>query len=97
MKNSPRKPNESLFSRGGLTCTCFYGILIAVISLGAFLMLPCALLEEEVGKVTLQGLKNVLQDPGVLSRAQTYSFTVLGMSQLFHAIGMRDVQKSVFR
>lgn len=97
MKNSPRKPNESLFSRGGLTCTCFYGILIAVISLGAFLMLPCALLEEEVGKVTLQGLKNVLQDPEVLSRAQTYSFTVLGMSQLFHAIGMRDVQKSVFR
>lgn len=97
MKNSPRKPNESLFSRGGLTCTCFYGILIAVISLGAFLMIPCALLEGEGGKVTLQGLISVLQDPGVLSRAQTYSFTVLGMSQLFHAIGMRDVQKSVFR
>lgn len=28
---------------------------------------------------------------------QTYAFTVLGVSQLFHAIGMRDRDKSVFR
>jgi Ca2+-transporting ATPase len=28
---------------------------------------------------------------------QTYAFTVLGVSQLFHAIGMRDVTKSIFR
>ena len=97
MKNSPRKPNESLFSRGGLACTGFYGVLIAAISLGAFLMLPVALLEVEGGRVTLSGLAEVLQNPTVLSKAQTYSFTVLGMSQLFHAIGMRDVQKSIFR
>ena len=28
---------------------------------------------------------------------QTYAFTVLGVSQLFHAIGMRDKDKSIFR
>ena len=28
---------------------------------------------------------------------QTYAFTVLGISQLFHAVGMRDVTKSIFR
>lgn len=28
---------------------------------------------------------------------QTYAFTVLGVSQLFHAIGMRDRDKSVLR
>lgn len=28
---------------------------------------------------------------------QTYAFTVLGVSQLFHAIGMRDKDKSVFQ
>ncbi|MDQ9832020.1 cation-translocating P-type ATPase C-terminal domain-containing protein, partial [Acinetobacter soli] len=28
---------------------------------------------------------------------QTYAFTVLGVSQLFHAIGMRDRDCSVFR
>lgn len=33
----------------------------------------------------------------VLSKAQTHAFTVLGMSQLVHAVGMRDVNKSVFR
>ena len=32
----------------------------------------------------------------VLKRAQTYAFTVLGMSQLFHAVGMRDVRQSIF-
>lgn len=35
--------------------------------------------------------------PVDLTKAQTYAFTVLGMSQLFHAIGMRDMGKSVFR
>ena len=33
----------------------------------------------------------------VLAKAQTHAFTVLGMSQLVHAVGMRDVNKSVFR
>lgn len=28
---------------------------------------------------------------------QTYAFTVLGISQLFHAIGMRDCEKSIFQ
>jgi Ca2+-transporting ATPase len=28
---------------------------------------------------------------------QTYAFTVLGVSQLFHAIGMRDTERSVFK
>lgn len=32
----------------------------------------------------------------ILSRAQTYAFTVLGLSQLFHAVGMRNMRKSVF-
>lgn len=32
-----------------------------------------------------------------LATAQTYAFTVLAVSQLFNAIGMRDLNKSVFR
>lgn len=38
MRNQPRKKSESLFARGGLSCTCFYGCLIALISLTAFLI-----------------------------------------------------------
>ncbi len=35
--------------------------------------------------------------PGGIRHAQTYAFTVLAMAQLFNAIGMRDMNKSVFR
>lgn len=97
MKNPPRKAGESLFARGGLACTCFYGVLIAGISLTAFLMLPCAILKSRDLPITLETLALVLQKEAVQAKAQTYAFTVLGMSQLFHAIGMRDVHKSFFR
>ncbi len=32
-----------------------------------------------------------------LATAQTYAFTVLGVSQLFNAVGMRDMSRSVFK
>lgn len=97
MRQQPRKAQESLFSRGGLACTCFYGVLIGAISLTAFLMLPCALLRANGLPLTRSGIVHLLGNPNVLSKAQTYAFTVLGISQLFHAIGMRDTGKSVFR
>ena len=97
MRQPPRKAKESLFAKGGLACTCFYGTLIAAVSLTAFLMLPCALLRVYNLPVNLGNLSAILQNGGVLSKAQTYAFTVLGMSQLFHAVGMRDVQRSFFR
>ena len=97
MRQKPRKSNESMFARGGLACTCFYGILIAAISLGAFLLLPCALLNLKGLSVSLEGIGSMLKNQAVLSKAQTYAFTVLGISQLFHAVGMRDTGRSVFR
>ena len=47
--------------------------------------------------MSLGNLSGILQNPTILSKAQTYAFTVLGMSQLFHAVGMRDTHKSFFR
>lgn len=96
MLQPPRKAQESLFSRGGFACTLFYGVLIGAISLTAFLMPPCTLLKIRELPLTLEQLSGILQDSAVLSKAQTYAFTVLGMSQLYHAVGMRDVQKSIF-
>lgn len=96
MKNTPRKAGESLFARGGLACTGFYGVLIATISLLAFLMLPCTLLKANQLPVNLEYLALALKQENILAKAQTYAFTVLGMSQLFHAVGMRDVHKSFF-
>ncbi len=97
MAQPPRKAGESLFARGGLACTCFYGALIAGVSLTAFLMLPCAILHIRGLKIGIPELAAVLEEPWLLSKAQTYAFTVLGMSQLWHAVGMRDTGRSVFR
>ena len=42
-------------------------------------------------------IKNALSNEALLRHAQTFAFTVLGVSQLFHAVGMRNVDVSVFR
>lgn len=97
MKRKPRKPQESLFAGGGFSRTCFYGALIAAISLTAFFTIPYTLLAQKGLPFTIENLVLLLQNEALLRRAQTYAFTVLGMSQLFHAIGMRDMYKSVFR
>lgn len=97
MKRPPRSKTESLFAGGGVNCTLFYGLLIACISTIAFLQTPLHILHEKNLPLTLENLRMLLNNATVLSRSQTFSFTVLGMSQLFHAIGMRDVEASVFR
>ena len=98
MNHPPRKAGESLFARGGFSCTCFYGFLIAGISLWAFFLPVLKAAGVEFGAAFLHSLPGLLQkDPMLLAKAQTYAFTVLGMSQLIHAVGMKDVTKSVFR
>lgn len=96
MKRPPRKAKEGLFSNGGISCTIFYGCLIATISLTAFLKVPWEILAQQQKAFTLANIAAVFQSAEVLTRAQTYAFTVLGMSQLFHALGMKDVHTSVF-
>lgn len=95
-KEAPRSGTESLFAGGGLCCTVFYGLLIALISMAAFLRLPVQSLREAGTAVTPDALRAALEDPALLAGSQTYAFTVLGMSQLFHAVGMRDAERSVF-
>ncbi|NLZ95602.1 MAG: cation-translocating P-type ATPase, partial [Bacteroidales bacterium] len=97
MHKPPRPKNENLFAHGGLACTLTYGVLIAAISLVAFLQLPLGILRKEGLPITLENMEALLEIPELLTRAQTYSFTVLGISQLFHAVGMRDTETSVFR
>ena len=96
MSRPPRDEKESLFAHGGLRCTVFYGLLIGGVSLAAFLMAPFAALSESGREATWAALTESLGNPMILSRAQTYAFTVLGLSQLFHAVGMRNMRKSVF-
>ncbi len=101
MRCPPRKSTESLFARGGMACTLLYGALITGIGLAAFLVLPCGILagRGELSwnlTVYVEQLRELLSQERILARSQTYAFTVLGMCQLYHAVGMRDMQKSVF-
>ena len=97
MKEPPRRSDESLFARGGLMCVICYGLVIGGISLAAFLKVPYDRIVMEGLPVSLHNILEGLKISAVLAKAQTHAFTVLGISQLFHAIGMRDVNRSVFR
>ena len=97
MKRPPRDAKEGLFAGGGMSVTLFYGFLIAFISITAFLQLPLHILAERGIPFSLYNLRVALTSDRILSCSQTYAFTVLGMSQLFHAIGMRDTEVSVFK
>ena len=97
MHRPPRPKDENLFAAGGLSCTLLYGFLIAFIITAAFLCLPVAELRGNGLTLSLTNLRLLLAEPQLLTRCQTYAFTVLGISQLFHAVGMRDVETSFFR
>lgn len=97
MKEAPRKSSEGLFAHGGLSTTLCYGAVIGLISLLAFLTVPYGELLRQGLPVTVQNLEKILRLTPILNRAQTHAFTVLGMSQLMHAVGMRDTNKSIFR
>lgn len=96
MKDAPRDPKESLFSKGGYFTLFFYGILIGILTLTAFLYYPI----REAGW-NLEAIIHALDtNPQLLREAETCAFVVLALSELFHMIGMSNTEKSfifVFR
>lgn len=97
MKEKPRDPSENLFANGGLTLTLFYGMVVATITLGAFLIVPIEMLLAAGKSISVSSINEMMEVGNTYMRCQTYAFTTLGVSQLFHAIGMRDVKTSVFK
>ena len=90
---------RACFPGEGWRARCFMDSSIAAHQpYGSFLRLPVGILAAEGRRITVESLSLVLGDPAVLARCQTNAgFTVLGLSQLFHAVGMRGVGRSVFR
>ncbi|MFT8888780.1 MAG: cation-translocating P-type ATPase [Ethanoligenens sp.] len=84
MKEKPRSPKESLFAHGGIAILLLYGAIIGGASLIGYL---------------------VGYNEGIAARGAAYGrilggtlcVTVLAVSQLFHAIGMRNTNRSLFR
>ena len=91
MEYKPRNPKESLFSNGGYLLTFGYGLLITVATVFAFLMVPIF----EGGAKTLEDIALLLaEDEKILLMSQTSAFCVLGLSELFHMLGMTSLRKS---
>ena len=98
MKDKPRNPKDSLFAHGGMKFTLFYGALIALLTLIAFVSVPCAELNRLGASINYNAIKDLFDNnPAILMKAQTFAFTTLAVSELFHAIGMRNLKKSFIR
>ncbi|MGP1413683.1 MAG: cation-translocating P-type ATPase [Bacillales bacterium] len=91
MYQKPRQSNETLFSHGGYKITFGYGFVITVSTLLAFF--STAWLNN---CFTYQAIINLYNNQEFLLHAQTMAFTTLALSELFHMIGMSDVNKSLF-
>lgn len=97
MKDQPRNPKDSLFAQGGMKYTLFYGILIGLLTLTAFISVPVAELGYLGNSINYSSIISVLENEDVLRKAQTFAFTTLAVCELFHAIGMRNLKKSFIR
>ena len=90
MKQKPRNANESLFAHGGWWVTGGYGVVITlaviIAYLSAFFM---------NGIYTWNDIAYCANEE-VIHLAQTMAFTTLAFSELFHMLGMSNMDKSVF-
>lgn len=94
MEDKPRDEKESLFARGGYFFIITYGIVIAIITLFGFLLFPTIHIVESNLHFNLSTLIAVTNEPAMLKLAQSTAFSVLGISQLFHMVGMTNTEKS---
>ncbi len=97
MKDQPRNPKDSLFAHGGMKCTLFYGVLIGLLTLIAFVSVPISELNALGSQINYDAILGMLENEKILTQAQTFAFTTLAVCELFHAVGMRSLKKSFVR
>lgn len=87
MKQKPRNPKESFFSKGVATQAVLGGLLIGTLTLVAFYL---GLREHGYSL----GAGSIPED--VMTYARTMAFVVLAASQLFYSFAKRSATKSIF-
>jgi Ca2+-transporting ATPase len=94
MKEKPRDPKEGIFAKGGMRQTIFYGAVITVaVLIGYF---ATAWLNDVAG---LGNIKAFYSDPANINyyrQAQVMAFTTLAVCELFHMVGMSNLNRSFF-
>lgn len=97
MNKKPRKENESLFTGGTVPHIIANAILIMMITIAGFLFPAVQYLITNNFDITLHNIINAYDVGNILARSQTYAFSILAVSELFHAIGMRDENNTIFK
>ena len=90
MREQPRDPKEGIFARGGMKNTLLYGSILTIGVLISYF--SCAWLHDAYSFMEIKDL--YVSNPDVLHQAQTMAFTTLAFSELFHMVGMSDVNRS---
>lgn len=96
MRDKPRAPRENLFAHGGVAMLVIYGILIGLTTLFGFL-LGCYEASFSTVPFSFGALMHVnFGSEQIINEGRTFAFTVLAVSEIFHAVGMRNTKKSIF-
>lgn len=96
MNKKPRKNGESIFADGGFAKVGIYSIAIALVTFIAFLYVPVTEIISSGKAFSLQLLADSFGKEQILMKSQTLAFCTLALAELFHAVGMRDTENSVF-
>lgn len=97
MGRPPRTASESLLANGGLSVICFYGALIAGISLTAFFTVPYVLMKQEEADFSIAVLAAFLEQKKVLKRAPDLClYCARHVAAVSRRLGMRAVRQSIF-
>lgn len=97
MKEKPRNINESIFANKGWLVVIGYGCIIGLLSFASFIYVPLHHLLVNSSKVNIHHIIYLLtHNKDILMKAQTFAFSTLALSQLFHSVGIKNMNKSIF-
>ena len=97
MKEKPRNINESIFAKKGWFIVIIYGFLIALLSFSSYLYVPISYLLNNNLLVNKEHVLYLLSNnESILLKAQTFAFSTLALSQLFHSFGIKNMNNSIF-
>ena len=88
MNRKPTKPGKGVFTRGMTWRVVYQGVMIGLLTLGAF-MIGLATTTEPIDGLTL--------DESKIEVGQTMAFVTLAMSELVHVFNVRNNKKSIFK
>ncbi len=88
MNRKPTKPGKGIFTKGMTWRIVYQGIMIGLLTLGAF-MIGLATTTEPIDGLTL--------DESKIEVGQTMAFVTLAMSELVHVFNVRNNKKSIFK